>query len=159
VAGVAGLVTAVGGRGGRLALGGTLAVMLGGAMLSVSGGGLGGMNVHDFARAIARPGLTPTSPLTAGAAVLMALGLAALGAAALRQRRWAGWRGTAALLPGLSLVLSMGLLHPALLPAALRLTHPDQARLGLWLGALFALGWAAVGAALARERSGSGEAG
>lgn len=117
------------------------------------------MTVHAFARAIARPGLRPESPVTAGAVILVTLGLLAIGLAAWRGLGWTGWRRPATLLPGLVLALSLGLLHPALLPAVLRMTHPDQARLGLWLAAAFALNWLAVGAALARAGRREGETG
>jgi len=153
VMGLAGLA-AGGGTGGRLALGGTLAVMLGGALFSVAGGGLGGMNMHAFARAIARPGLTPTSPATASAVVLLTLGLLAVGLAATASRRWTGWRAYLPLLPGLLLVLSAGLLYPKGVPAALRMTGSEQAQLGLGLAAAFALGWLALGVMLAREGRG-----
>ena len=95
---------------------------------------------HLASLPVADQAVDDTGPLLVGgvfglASVLSAVGLLMAGSAAVRARRWAGWRRFAVLATGLAMVVLIGLQLTPALPTAV---------------ALYALGFLGVGVALRR---------
>ncbi|HUF40269.1 MAG TPA: hypothetical protein VMN57_17230 [Anaerolineales bacterium] len=153
IAGLAGLLRS--GAAGKnrfvtagLAITLTLVTVLG---IMAAFGGFSMIEVHGLVRVMSRlefdPNLLMLLVLLAAGAVFML----AAGIAVLRAGVWRGWRRFSPLAVGLVPLLSVLLLHPALLPALLDISILGRNQLGHWVGAAFALAWLALGLAMRAE--------
>jgi hypothetical protein len=121
-------------------------------------GEAGPAGLNGLVGLLARARADGAALLALGLLGVTVLGALAAGAAALRARRWPGWRAYAPLAAGLFPVVCVLLLHPGLFPRLAGLSFPARNALGYWLGVPFALSWLALGVALRGEARPASEA-
>ena len=85
--------------------------------------------------------------------------LSVAGIAVVRAGIWSGWHRYIPLAVGLVPILSIPLLHPALLPELLDVSVFGRAQLGHWVGAGYGLTWLALGLAMRAEANQTPETG
>lgn len=114
--------------------------------------GLDSMNLHGLVRLAEASGDPDGIGLLLYPLLFGLSGLLLAGFTVLRARHWRGWRRYIPLLIGLYPVLSILLLYPALLLPLVDISYSGRNELGHWLGALFFLGWLALGISLRADR-------